>query len=278
MGNILITGCSSGFGLLSAAHFARKGDRVFATLRDLARGLELERIRQAEDLAIEILQLDVLDSSSVEAAVKRAEADGPIDALINNAGIEVRGSIEDISEQEARLQFDTNVHGALRMIRAVLPGMRQRGSGTIVNISSIGGLVGRPFGGLYAATKHALEAISEALYFEVQPFGVRVAVVEPGQFDTPLHANLIIAERSTDASPYRELGERFEQALGKLVPGGKRADPQAVVEVIYSAVYAEPPRFRYLVGQDAELIARVHREQSFEEYEQTLRTALDWHD
>ena len=181
MGNILITGCSSGFGLLSAAHFARKGDRVFATLRDLARGLELERIRQAEDLAIEILQLDVLDSSSVEAAVKRAEADGPIDALINNAGIEVRGSIEDISEQEARLQFDTNVHGALRMIRAVLPGMRQRGSGTIVNISSIGGLVGRPFGGLYAATKHALEAISEALYFEVQPFGVRVAVVEPGR-------------------------------------------------------------------------------------------------
>lgn len=147
MANVLITGCSSGFGLLTALHFARQGDKVFATLRDPAKGGELQRACRAESLELEILELDLLDSDSVDAAAKHAETAGPLDVLVNNAGMEVRGPIEETEEDEVRLQFDTNVFGTLRVIRAILPGMRERRAGTIVTVSSIAGLVSRPFGG-----------------------------------------------------------------------------------------------------------------------------------
>ena len=278
MANVLITGCGGGIGLLSAAHFARQGDRVFATLRSPAKARELERTRRAESLPIEILTLDVLDPASVEEAVKQVEAEGGVDILINNAGIEVRSSIEDADEEKIRLQFDTNVFGALRLIRAVLPAMRERGAGTIVNVSSIAGLVGRPYGGLYAASKHALEAISETLHLEVGVLGIRVILIEPGQYDTPLHDSYVYPESFNSDSPYWERCQRFESALSKLSPDGQRADPQEVAECIYHAVHDPEPRLRYLVGQDALLIAGVHKEKSFEEFEATMRAALDWHD
>src|SRR4029077_16252544 len=154
---------------------------------------------------VTILPFDVCDPSQVTATVARAEAEhGPLDVLVNNAGIELRSSIEAADEADIRRQFDTNVFGTVRVIQAVLPRMRERQAGTIVNLSSIAGIVSRPFGGFYAASKHAVEAITEALHYEVSPFGIRVLLIEPGQYGTRLLDNAFPGRRFTPASPYWE--------------------------------------------------------------------------
>ena len=273
---VLITGCSSGFGLLTALHFARQGARVVATLRNPRKAGPLEEAKAA-GLDLHIVPLDVLDDASVTAAVARAEALGPIDVLINNAGIEVRGPIEECDDDIVRRQFDTNVHGTLRVLRAVVPALRGRGRGTVVNVSSVAGIVARPFGGLYSASKHALEAISEALYYEVKPFGVRVVLVEPGQYATTLQENMVTAPRFTAASPYWQRSQAFDVHVRKLA-GGAPADPEEVARMIYDAVHDPQPRLRYLAGADAHLAVGAYRQMEFEQFEQAMRGAMDWWD
>jgi NAD(P)-dependent dehydrogenase (short-subunit alcohol dehydrogenase family) len=279
MANVLITGCSSGFGLLTALEFARKGDHVFATMRNPNKAVELERTRDAEKLPIEVLQLDILDDASVSRAVAEATKRGPIDVLVNNAGMELRAPIEEADDEEVRKQFDTNVFGTLRVIRAVLPAMRERKAGTIVNLSSIGGIVAPPYAGFYAATKHALEAISEAMHYELASFGVRVIVIEPGGFATAFRDNAFNARRFNESSPYWDLSQRFGVALDRLTrPEGPPADPGDVARTIVAAVSEEKPKLRYLVGNDANLIATVRKQTDFEGFEAAMRQTLDWHD
>jgi NAD(P)-dependent dehydrogenase (short-subunit alcohol dehydrogenase family) len=278
MANVLITGCSSGFGLEAALVFARHGDRVLATMRNPADGAALQEVARNEGLRLDVLRLDVCDPSSIEAAVAEATAAGPLDVLVNNAGIELRSSIEDASDENVRRQFDTNVFGPLRVIRAVLPAMRARGAGTIVNVSSIAGIVARPYGGLYAASKHALEAISEALYFEVQPFGVRIVLIEPGQYGTRLLENAVIGDGFAPGSAYWERATRFDEAIKKLRPGGVAGSAREVAELILRAVRDPQPKLRYLAGGDAETIAATYRSLAFEDYERTMRQALGWYD
>ncbi len=255
MANVLITGCSSGFGLLTALRFARAGDRVVATMRTPERApAELTGPIAAEKLPVTLGRLDVCDPASVEAAVRAA---GEIDVLVNNAGIELRSSIEDASDEDVRRQFDTNVFGTLRVIRAVLPQMRARKRGTIVNLSSVAGKVARPFGGLYSATKHAIEAITEALHFEASPLGIRVVLIEPGAYGTRLLDNAFPGEHFGPASPYWSFSERFEEAPAV-------NDPQ--------------PRLRYLAGRDATMIVTAHRAMDFEQYEQAMRQSMGWTD
>jgi NAD(P)-dependent dehydrogenase (short-subunit alcohol dehydrogenase family) len=169
MSNALITGCSSGFGLLMAERFARHGDHVIATVRDMRRCDELVALRDQASLPITLLPLDVRDAASIQVAVAAALDAGPLDVLINNAGYALRCPVEEAGDGELQHLFDTNVFGAARMIRAVAPAMRERRRGTIVNISSILAHVPRPFGGLYAASKAALSSMSEALYLELAP-------------------------------------------------------------------------------------------------------------
>lgn len=274
---VLVTGCSSGFGLLTALHFARQGARVVATLRDPRKAGALEQAKADERLDLHVVALDVLDPSTIAPAVARAEALGPIDVLINNAGIEVRGPIEECDDELARRQFDTNVFGTLRVLRAVLPAMRARRRGTVVNLSSVAGIVARPFGGLYSASKHALEAISEALYYEVKPFGVRVVLVEPGQYATSLSDNMVTAPSFTEASPYWQRSAAFDVHVRKLA-GGAAADPQEVARIVYDAVHDPMPRLRYLAGADAHLAVSTYRQLDFEQFEQAMRGAMDWWD
>ena len=276
MAKVLITGCSSGFGLLTALRFAREGDLVYATLRrpDDAPP-ELRRAIDEDHLSIELLPLDVCDPASVEAALAQA---GPLDVLVNNAGIELRASIEDAAEDDVRRQFETNLFGTLRVLRGVLPAMRERRRGTIVNVSSIAGLVARPFGGYYSATQHALEAISEALYFEVRPHGVRVILIEPGQYATKLLDNAFLGRGFGPGSAYWDASERFDERLGRLRPGGNLADPHEVADLIYAAVHDPAPKLRYLAGEDAKMLATAYRELEFEAYEELMRQSLDWQD
>jgi len=277
MANVFITGCSSGFGLLTALKFGRAGDRVIASMRTPEKAPDaLTDPIARERLPIRLVRLDVCDPGSIAAAVREA---GNIDVLVNNAGIELRSSIEDASDADVEKQFDTNVFGTLRVLRAVLPQMRARQRGTVVNLSSIAGIVARPFGGLYSATKHALEAITEALHFEAAPLGIRVVLIEPGAYGTRLLDNAYNGEGFSPASPYWPVHERFEDALGRLrdATGGMQ-DAQEVADVIYTAVNDPTPKLRYLVGRDAQMIANAYRAMDFEQYEQAMRQSMQWTD
>ena len=180
MSRVLITGCSTGIGRASAVELTKRGHEVVATAR---------RPETLEDLdVVARLPLDVDDAASVRAAV---DAAGPLDGLVNNAGFGVGGPAETVDLDAARRCMETNLFGAARMIQAVLPGLRARGGGTIVNVASVAGRVGVPLEGFYSASKWALEGLSEALHFEVGHFGIRVRIVEPGAFETRFSDNLV---------------------------------------------------------------------------------------
>jgi NAD(P)-dependent dehydrogenase (short-subunit alcohol dehydrogenase family) len=276
--SVLITGCSSGFGKHTALLFGRHGHTVFATMRDPARAGPLAAVAEEEGIDVRVLALDVDDDASVVAAVRAAETavGGALDVVVNNAGFELRGPVEACRDDEVRAQFETNVFGPLRVIRAALPAMRARRSGVLLNVSSIAGVVARPFGGLYSASKHALEALSEALHLELAPFGIRVAIIEPGQFATDLEANAPVAAGFDETSPYWESRQRFEAAIGRLAPGGVRAPAGIVAETIVAVALDPDAALRHVVGADAELIMSVRSSGTFEDYERTMRAALDW--
>jgi NAD(P)-dependent dehydrogenase (short-subunit alcohol dehydrogenase family) len=279
MAIVLITGCSSGFGKLAAVEFARRGDTVFASMRDTAKAGPLRAAAKAAGVAAEVVALDVNDSASVNAAVADVvKRGGRIDVLVNNAGIGTHGPVEDYDDDEVQRVFDTNVTGLMRVTRAVLPQMRAQGGGTIVNVGSLAGKVTAPFSGVYSASKHAVESLSDALHFELQQFGIRVALIEPGGFQTEFGANRHIARRFGEGSPYAAEEQRFAAALTRLPgrPDGGLADPQDVANAIVDATKTEEPKRRYLVGQDAQTIGGLHKQLSDEDFEKTIRQALDW--
>ncbi len=279
MAVVLITGCSSGFGKLAALEFARKGDHVFASMRDTSKAGELEQAKQAENLKLDIVRLDVTDEASVKSAVSEVIAKaGRIDVVVNNAGIAHHGPIEETDDAEFREIFDTNFFGVMNVIRAVAPKMREQGSGTICNVSSLAGRVSPPFDGVYSASKFALESASDSLHFELHPFGVRVCIVEPGGFETNIGNTRRVPRRFTEGSPYLELDKRFAEALTRLPAADARGDAQEVAVMIYNAVYDKEPKLRYLVGQDAETIGSLRRQLDDEQFEQTMRQALDFWD
>src|SRR6188474_3504267 len=176
---VLITGCSTGIGRKTAEHLAQKGWTVYATAR------RPESISDLEQKGCRTLALDVTDEESMRAAVSAVEqAEGAVGVLVNNAGYSQSGAVEEVAMDQVRRQFETNVFGLLRMCQLVLPGMRRQGWGKIVNISSMGGRVVFPGGGFYHGTKDAVEALSDALRFEVAGFGVKVAIIEPGLIKT----------------------------------------------------------------------------------------------
>jgi NAD(P)-dependent dehydrogenase (short-subunit alcohol dehydrogenase family) len=240
-----ITGCSSGFGRVLAQEALQRGDRVALTARDTESLVSL--VEQYPERA-RAWRLDVCDVAAIHATVTDVErAFGPIDIAVNNAGFVVLGAIEEIDAADYRRLFDTNFFGALETTRAVLPFMRARRAGAIVNISALGGLVANAGLGYYCATKHALEAMSEALAEEVAPLGIRVLVVEPGQFRTAAMAKRHEASPMDDyAALLTPLRQRFA-ALDGHQPG----DPVRAAQAIFAALDADPPAFRLPLGKDA---------------------------
>jgi NAD(P)-dependent dehydrogenase (short-subunit alcohol dehydrogenase family) len=263
MSVVLITGTSSGIGLATALHFARLGHEVHAGLRNPAGASELTQAIEREKLPIRPVAIDVDDAASVQRGVREIlDKAGRIDVLVNNAGIGGGGPIEDVPVDWAKGLFETNYFGVIRMIQAVLPGMRERRSGAIVNVSSIAGRVAVAGHGHYSAVKHALEAASEALAQEVQAFGIRVAIVEPGVVVTPIFTK---ARRFADpASPYAVHVRRlllFYQMQMKTP-----SQPSDVAAVIHEAVTTKAPTLRYLVGEDAKRLAAGRQRLTDEEY------------
>jgi NAD(P)-dependent dehydrogenase (short-subunit alcohol dehydrogenase family) len=258
----LITGANSGFGLLATELFARAGHPVAAGYRDPARAEHLFALANA-GLPITPVQLDVTVPAQIEAAAAQF---GDVTALVNNAGFGVRGPVEHISDETYRQQFETNVLGVIRMVRAFAPQMRARRAGAIVNISSLAGVVTLPFSGIYAASKHAVEALSEAMYMELRPFGIRVALIEPGIFPTGFTTRVRTAPEFDAASPYAAFGRRYGQALTGWIAESASQSPALVAQAILRAVTNPATPFRQVLGPDAERLVPAYRSQDFEDF------------
>jgi NAD(P)-dependent dehydrogenase (short-subunit alcohol dehydrogenase family) len=251
---VLITGCSTGIGRATAERLARGGATVYATAR------RRESIADLEAAGCRLLELDVCDEASMAAAVQAIEAEhGAVGALVNNAGYSQSGALETLPMDLVRRQFETNVFGLLRLSQLVLPGMRKQGAGRIVNISSMGGRLVFPGGGIYHATKYAVEAISEAMRFEVRGFGVDVILIEPGLIKTSFGDAAVsaLADAETESGPYAE----FNAAVGKATAdaytdgmlGKLGGPPDAVAKAIERVLKARRPRLRHTVTPSAKL-------------------------
>jgi NADP-dependent 3-hydroxy acid dehydrogenase YdfG len=258
-GAVLITGCSTGIGRATAEHLAGKGHTVYATAR------RPESIADLEAKGCRTLALDVTDEESMAAAVRAVEdAEGAVGALVNNAGYSQSGAIESVKLDDIRAQFETNVFGLIRMSQLVLPGMRERGSGRIVNVGSMGGRLTFPGGGIYHATKYAVEAISDVLRFEVKGFGIDVALIEPGLITTEFATAAVgaIESGTTADGPYAE----FNRAVAEGTQGAYEGPtaklggpPETVAKAIEKAITSRRPKTRYPVTPSARLIMGQRR-------------------
>jgi NAD(P)-dependent dehydrogenase (short-subunit alcohol dehydrogenase family) len=244
---VLITGCSSGFGRLTAELLARAGARVFATMRGLPRpeADELAALAKAEDLKLHVIGIDVTELDQVNAGVKEAERinGGPIDVLVNNAGIGITSPVEVQDMTATRLIFDTNVFGPHRMARAVLPGMRSQRSGLIIQISSQLGRVIVPYSGHYSATKFALEAMSEQLAYELVPHGIDVTIIEPGGYPTKVWVNRNAYSADLKKRSLKSHADGYPQQMeqmGKEDGSGRRNDPMDVARAIAGLIAQAP--------------------------------------
>ncbi len=251
---VLITGCSTGIGRATAERLGGKGMTVYATAR------RLESIADLEAKGCKLLACDVTDESSMVAAVRTVEdAHGAVGVLVNNAGYAQDGPIEEVPLDDVRRQFETNVFGLVRMTQLVLPAMRRQRWGRVINVSSVGGKLVFPGGGFYHATKWSVEAISEALRFEVRPFGVDVAVIEPGTIATSYEETSAAKfAGGNDASDYAQFKrDRLERVAAAYE--GKVAGPDEVAKVIGHAATASKPRTRYVVTAQARMVMSLRR-------------------
>jgi NAD(P)-dependent dehydrogenase (short-subunit alcohol dehydrogenase family) len=256
---VLVTGCSSGIGAASAAHLADAGWTVYATAR------RPETLAELEARGCRTLALDVTDDASRRAAFEAVEAaEGAVGVLVNNAGYSQSGAVESVPDERVRIQFETNVFGLLAMCRLVLPKMREQRWGKIVNVSSMGGRLTFPGGGVYHATKYAIEALSDAMRFEVKGFGVDVIIIEPGLIRTRFGEAAAEAVQSgtADAGPYAEFNRAVAATTAGAYEGGPRArlggPPEAVARTIERAISARRPRARYMVTPSARALITGH--------------------
>jgi NAD(P)-dependent dehydrogenase (short-subunit alcohol dehydrogenase family) len=261
MARALITGCSSGFGRATAIELKKRGHEVVATAR---------RPETLADLDVdERLALDVTDDASVHAAVAAA---GAVDVLVNNAGFSIGGPVEAVPMAEAHRIFETNVFGAVRMIQAVIPQMRARHSGMVINVSSVNGKVAPPLSGFYCATKHALEALSEALYYEVGHFGIRTVIIEPGFFKTSISDARL--DYGVDGPPYDEL-RALTMAMTDKIGRAQAPGPEVVAAAIADVIEAPAPPLRVPVGSDAEMVLSARASMDDAAFESAMRAMLD---
>jgi len=260
---VLITGASSGVGQCTARLLSQRGYTVFGTSRN--------RVSADRIPAVEMLVLDVRADDSVRACVDSVvNRSGRVDVLINNAGYELAGALEELSSAEARAQFETNFFGVIRMVNAVLPLMRQQKRGHIINVSSLTGLSAIPFLGMYSASKFALEGYTEALRHEVKPFNIHVSLTEAGFLRTPMMTNRQHgAQRMTEYDPWRQ------RALSAIRASEEKASSADVVaDTLLEIISSSSPRLRYLIGQQAKSVTRLRRFLPAGMFEQGVRRSF----
>jgi NAD(P)-dependent dehydrogenase (short-subunit alcohol dehydrogenase family) len=269
----LVTGSSSGIGLETSLSLARNGFHTFATMRDLNKDAEIKEVVRKENLNVEILQLDVDNEESVNEVINTImERKDRIDVLINNAGYGMWGTVEDVSINEFKEQFETNFFSIIRLIHRVAPIMRKQGSGDIVNISSVAGRIGFPVSPAYISSKFALEGLSESLRFELMPFGVNVIIIEPGVIKTNFFNSMKLAKKSNQDSEYKEITEKVISGVKMMAEMGTH--PKEVADAVVKALKEENPHPRYVVGNDAMMFLEAKKMKTDMEFENYLKKEL----
>jgi NAD(P)-dependent dehydrogenase (short-subunit alcohol dehydrogenase family) len=248
----VVTGSSRGIGHEISLTLARNSFFTYATMRNLQKGENIKSLVEKEHLPLKIEQLDVTDESSIKNAINSITSKaGRIDVLVNNAGYGLGGAFEDLAIDEIRAQYETNLFGLIRTTQAVLPIMRRQKSGTIVNISSGAGRLGYPGGSAYVSSKFAVEGLSESMSYELEPFGIKVVLVEPGFIKTNFGQAMVIAEKSQDPnSQYGQMMQQMAASSSRMIQNASPAE--LVAKAVLDAVISKNPNLRYLVGKDVE--------------------------
>jgi NAD(P)-dependent dehydrogenase (short-subunit alcohol dehydrogenase family) len=275
----IITGSSSGIGFETALTLARNGFYTYATMRNLKKSTSIKEITNKEALPLKVIHLDVDNDISTENAIQEIISEkGRIDILVNNAGYGLIGPVEDISiEEELKPQFETNLYGVVRVTQQVLPIMRRQKSGRIINVSSIGGIVGYPFSAAYCSTKFALEGLSESLSYEVDQFGIKVILIEPALVISDFHNNVkMVAKKednNSDDSPYTQMMQKLFEEY-KLIEEQYQIPADEVAKVILNAAILDNPDGRYLVGKYSEMMKEAKMTMSDIECHNMMKTQL----
>ena len=269
----LVTGCSSGIGLETAVALAREGHFTFATMRNLKKTEALEKIVKEENLPISVLELDVDNEESMNNAIEKIMAQkGRIDTLVNNAGWGMWGTVEDVSIDEFKQQFETNFFSIVRMIQKIAPVMRKQKSGSIVNVSSVAGRIGFPVSPAYISSKFALEGLSECLRFELSPFGINVITIEPGVIKTNFFDSMKMAKRSDSNSVYNDITSKVISGVKMMAEMG--TDPKEVANAILKSINDKNPLPRYIVGNDAMMFLEAKKMKTDIEFENYIKKEL----
>ena len=267
----LVTGSSSGMGFTTAVMLARAGIHTYASMRNLKKSKTITDLADKENLPLQVIQLDVNDDKSVKDAIAKIVTEKErIDVLVNNAGYGLFGSIEDVSIEEMKAQFETNFFGVMRVTQLVLPTMRKQKSGTIVNVSSVGGRISLPVLSAYNSTKFALEGLSESMSYELEPFGIKVVIIEPGVIRTNIMNSSIFAKKAQDPkSPYFSLIQKVESNFKSMMEN-KSSPPEEVAKVILGALTSKNPQLRYTVGDDAATMIQARVNMSDNEFKKMI--------
>ena len=269
----LVTGCSSGIGLETAVSLAREGHFTYATMRNMKKSGDLDKIVNDEGLPIKILELDVDDEESVDNALgKIMDEKGRIDTLVNNAGWGMWGTVEDVSIEEFKQQFETNFFSIIRMIQKIAPVMRKQKSGNIVNVSSVAGRIGFPVTPAYISSKFALEGLSECLRFELGSFGINVIIIEPGVIKTNFFDSMKMAKKSDSDSVYNEITSKVVSGVKMMAEMG--TESKEVANTIIKSINAENPLPRYIVGNDAMMFLEAKKMKTDIEFENYIKKEL----
>jgi NAD(P)-dependent dehydrogenase (short-subunit alcohol dehydrogenase family) len=270
----VVTGSSTGIGFETSLLLARSGFQTYATMRNLKKSKNITEIANVENLPLTAIQLDVNDDRSVKDAISQIVAENKrIDVLINNAGYGLFSPIEDVTLGQVKEQFETNFFGVVRVTSEVLPIMRKQRKGTIVNVSSVAGKVGTPVLSAYAASKFALEGLSESMRYELKEWGINIVIIEPGAIRTKVFENVKTGViRSRSESSYADVIERASKGFGKMMDNS--SSPKLVAETILNAITSKEPEIRYLVGEDAEYIMKIRKNSTDKEFENWMHESI----
>lgn len=270
----VVTGSSTGIGYETSLILSRNGFLTYATMRNLNKSENIKSVASKENLPIQIKQLDVTDDISVKNAIQAISSEaGRIDVIVNNAGYGLNGAFEDLAIDEIKAQYETNVFGLIRTTQAVLPIMRRQRSGTIVNISSGAGRFGFPSSSAYVSTKFAVEGLSESMSYELEPFGIRVVIVEPGVIRTNFLDGVVVAKKSKDPnSPYSQMMQKVTTGFEEMMKNA--SSPDVVAKVVLNAIRDKNPNLRYLAGSDVEKWLGGNRKVADEELYKMMKQNL----
>ena len=272
----IITGSSSGIGHATALLLARNRFHTYATMRNIKKSVDIMEIANRERLPLQVIQLDVNDDTSIRNSIEKVISEKQrIDLLVNNAGYGLVGAFEDLSVEEIKSQFETNFFGVIRLTQQVLPIMRKQKSGTIVNVSSGAGRIGFPGMSAYVSSKFALEGLSESMSYELEPFGIKSVIIEPGVIRTNFKKNAVMSKKSLDdssISPYSSIIQKMDASITSIIEHA--TPPEEVAKAILHVVTSNNPELRFPVGNDIIMMLETKKSMSDEDFRKMMMQSI----